>query len=105
MYAACPPPSPNHPTLARTAVLKLFSSHNPPSAPGSVIRPRFIEDERTYGARTVHTVVLFTAPGGWGAATALRLQLEASAAKMFDIATFGSVYVRAVSGAYLVSAT
>ena len=66
--------------------------------------PRHIEDERTYGARSVHVVLVFPNPGGWGQATALRLQLEASAAKMFDIATFGSVYVRAVSGAYMVRA-
>lgn len=67
--------------------------------------PRYIEDERTYGARSVHVVLVFPNPGGWGQATALRLQLEASAAKMFGIATFGSVYVRAVSGAYMVRTT
>ena len=64
--------------------------------------PRYIEDERDYGGRTVHVVFLFPNDVGWGQATALRLNLEASAAKMFDIATFGSVYVRAISGAYLV---
>lgn len=74
-----------------------------PHPTGAIVRPRFIEDERTYGARNVHTVVLFTAPGGWGAATALRLKLQASAAGMFDVTAFGAVYVRAVSGAYLVS--
>ena len=64
--------------------------------------PRYIEDERDYGGRSVHTVVLFPGPGGWGRATALRLQLEDSAAGIFDVATFGSVYVRAVSAAYMV---
>lgn len=49
-------------------------------------------------------MVLFPNGVGWGQATALRLKLEASAAKMFDIATFGPVYVRAISGAYLVRA-
>lgn len=73
--------------------------HGPPT--GAVVLPRFIED-CSYGGRTVHTVLLFPSPGGWGQATALRLKLEASAAGMFDIATFGSVYVRAVSAAYMV---
>ncbi len=76
--------------------------HHPPSHTGAVVLPRYIEDERDYGGRSVHTVVLFPSPGGWGQATALRLHLEDSAAGMFDIATFGSVYVRAVSAAYMV---
>ncbi|KAI7845336.1 hypothetical protein COHA_001043, partial [Chlorella ohadii] len=79
--------------------------HHPPSHTGAVVLPRYIEDERDYGGRSVHTVVLFPSPGGWGQATALRLQLEDSAAKLFDIATFGSVYVRAVSAAYMAVAS
>lgn len=73
------------------------------SPAGAVVRPRYIQDERDYGSRSVHTVILFTAPGGWGAATHLRLRLEGNAAPLFDAATFGAVYVRAVSAPYLVS--
>lgn len=66
--------------------------------------PRYIEDERDFGARSVHVVIVFPNPGGWGQATNLRLQLEAGAARMFDAATFGRVYPRAVSAPYMVSA-
>ena len=51
----------------------------------------------------MHTVIVYTLPGGWGAATWLRLQLEGNASSLFDVATFGAVYVRAVSAPYMVS--
>ena len=57
---------------------------------GAIVHPRYIEDESNYGARSVHVVLVFPSSGGWGQATALRLKLEASAATLFDVATFGS---------------
>ena len=78
------------------------ASPAPRSCTGTVVRPRYIEDEREFGALSVHTVVLFTGTGSWGQATWLRLQLEGNASQLFDAATFGAVYVRAVSAPYLV---
>ena len=88
----------------RQPSIKLHCTRPLPHHPlaGSIARPRYIEDEREFGARSVHTVIVYTAAGGWGAATWLRLQLEGNASLLFDAATFGAVYVRAVSAPYMV---
>lgn len=81
-------------------------SPHPPSpicSAGSIVRPRYIEDEREFGARSVHTVIVYPSPAGWGAATWLRQQLEGNVSSLFDAATFGAVYVRAFSAPYMVS--